>query len=235
MEDPAGKMRRDRGMNFTVIEKQIVIELIDKYKSIIENKKSDGVSVRQKEKAWADLCAEFNANLEVNNRTVKQIRQYYDNLKRSAKKAVSDDKLERFRTGGGVFKPSVDDDTAKLVAIIQDQVEPLQNPFDSNAEYNGDILVLGSELEVESETAGAAAATTTEIEESMAEENICGLLETSIATDDVPYLNRTPSSSAPLKKKRLTEATRCKRNFAELAEANRTICETENELLINKY
>ncbi|PSN37229.1 hypothetical protein C0J52_12654 [Blattella germanica] len=156
--------------------------------------------------------------------TVKQIRQYYDNLKRSAKKAVSNDKLERFRTGGGVFKPSVDDDTAKLVAIIQDQVEPMQSPFDSNAEYN-DILVLGSELEVESQTvsphgAGAAAGATT-TKDAMAEENIWGLVETSLATD-VP---RTPCSSAPLKKKRLTEATRCKRNFAELAEANRTICE----------
>ena len=53
MEDSAGKMRRERDVNFTVIEKQIVIELIDKYKNIIENKKSDGVSVRQKEKAWA--------------------------------------------------------------------------------------------------------------------------------------------------------------------------------------
>ena len=82
----------------------------------------------------------MGSNLEVNNRTVKQIRQYYDNLKRSAKKAVSNDKLERFRTGGGVFKPSVDDDTAKLVAIIQDQVEPMQSPFDSNAEYNGKLL-----------------------------------------------------------------------------------------------
>ncbi|PSN42570.1 hypothetical protein C0J52_15439 [Blattella germanica] len=106
-------------------------------KLLLENKKSDGVSVRQKERAWTDLCAEFNLHLEVNNRTVKQIRQYYDNLKRSAK-TVSNDKLERFRTGRGVFKPSVDD-TAKLVAIIQDQ-DQLQNPFDSNAEYNAASL-----------------------------------------------------------------------------------------------
>ncbi|PSN42429.1 hypothetical protein C0J52_11754 [Blattella germanica] len=64
LEELAAKMRRERGVNFMNIEKQIVMGLIDKYKSVIENKKSDGVG----------------------------------------QKAVSNDKLERFRTGGGVFK-----------------------------------------------------------------------------------------------------------------------------------
>lgn len=134
--------KRSRGVNYTVQEKQILLELIDKYKGTIENKKSDSVHVKQKERVWEQLRNEFNGHLEVTGRTVKQLRQYYDNLKRTAKKAVSNDKVERLRTGGGVFKPAVDDETAKLVAIIEDQVRPMSNPHDCDSEYNGKQLFI---------------------------------------------------------------------------------------------
>lgn len=68
---------------------------------------------------------------------MKQLRQYYDNLKRAAKKAISNEKVERFRTGGGIFKPTVGDDTAKIVALIHDQVHPMATSDDCDTEYNG--------------------------------------------------------------------------------------------------
>jgi hypothetical protein len=35
------------------------------------------------------------------------------------------------KTGGGYWKPKMNDNDAKILAIIQDQVEPLRNPHDS--------------------------------------------------------------------------------------------------------
>lgn len=39
------------------------------------------------------------------------------------------------KTGGGFWKPKSTDCDTKILAVIQDQVEPLPNPYDSAAAY----------------------------------------------------------------------------------------------------
>lgn len=39
------------------------------------------------------------------------------------------------KTGGGFWKPKTTDSDTNILAIIQDQVEPLTNPYDSGAVY----------------------------------------------------------------------------------------------------
>lgn len=43
--------------------------------------------------------------------------------------------MEIQKTGGGSWKPIVTDSDAKILAILQDQIEPLPNPYDSGAVY----------------------------------------------------------------------------------------------------
>lgn len=51
-------------------EKDLVTELVRKYKCSIENKNSDTVSLTRKLKAWEALIAEFNSAENVRPRTV---------------------------------------------------------------------------------------------------------------------------------------------------------------------
>jgi hypothetical protein len=65
--------------------------------------------------------------------------QVYENMKAKAKKALSADKVERFKTGGGVFQPTVDAIDEQLIALMRNRAVHLQNQFDSDNGY-ADII-----------------------------------------------------------------------------------------------
>lgn len=127
-------MKRMRGTNFSSFEKELLIELVNKYKEIIECKKTDGLKIKEKDETWDKLRDEYNSNGSVTSRTTKQLRQFYVNLKRSAKKARSDERVERYKTGGGQCTTKVDE---SVLSLIEDQIEPNSNPFDCDSEYYG--------------------------------------------------------------------------------------------------
>jgi len=55
------KVRKSRASNMTASEKVILAELVTKYGSIIENKKTDAMSTKEKEVGWQSLAMEFQA------------------------------------------------------------------------------------------------------------------------------------------------------------------------------
>jgi hypothetical protein len=59
----------------------------------------------------------------------------YDNMKAKAKKASAMDKIETYRTGGGVFTPSTDSFDEQILALLGNRAVPLVNDFDSDAPY----------------------------------------------------------------------------------------------------
>jgi len=54
-----------RAGNLTAADRAVIIELAEKYWAIVENKKSDEVSVKQKTAAWQEITAEFNAQTSI--------------------------------------------------------------------------------------------------------------------------------------------------------------------------
>lgn len=52
---------KKRGENFTNEEKNLMLKLTNKYKSIIENKRTDGSTWRSKEQTWKIIEKEFNS------------------------------------------------------------------------------------------------------------------------------------------------------------------------------
>ena len=60
--------------------------------------------------------------------------QAYENTKKS-KKAMSTDRAEQFKTGGGTFMPTMDEVDTKVIALLGSRATPLMNPFDSSSEY----------------------------------------------------------------------------------------------------
>jgi hypothetical protein len=50
--------------HYTSMEKKIFLEILKRFE-IVENKKSDGVTLRQKEEAWKDIAEEYNNSRDV--------------------------------------------------------------------------------------------------------------------------------------------------------------------------
>nr|CAI5840972.1 unnamed protein product [Callosobruchus analis]CAI5840974.1 unnamed protein product [Callosobruchus analis] len=65
---------------FTTSEKALLLNLVDKFKDLIENKKTDGATLEKKKEAWEKVTRLFNANSET-QRQCKQLRKFWDNLK----------------------------------------------------------------------------------------------------------------------------------------------------------
>lgn len=58
---PTGKS----GKHYTAVDKKIFLEILKKYKDIVEQKKSDGASLREKESAWNEIADKFNGVLQI--------------------------------------------------------------------------------------------------------------------------------------------------------------------------
>lgn len=94
--------KRRRSVNFSNNEKVFLINLVSKYKNIVENKKTDGVTSNEKIKAWENICHEFNAASTGNiYRNKDVLKRFYENKKKELRKKVAETKMELKKTGGG--------------------------------------------------------------------------------------------------------------------------------------
>jgi hypothetical protein len=73
------------------------LDIIGGYKNIVENKKTDKCTVQEKNKAWENIAAEFNANNLVQNpRKWTQLRTLLEHINHDAKKAKSFERVSFF-------------------------------------------------------------------------------------------------------------------------------------------
>lgn len=49
-----------KNKHYSQLEKQVLLQLLEKRRHIIEIKKSDGNTIKQKEAAWTDICNRYN-------------------------------------------------------------------------------------------------------------------------------------------------------------------------------
>ncbi|XP_063619022.1 uncharacterized protein LOC134791816 [Cydia splendana] len=88
------KKPRLRAPNFTQSDNLLLCDVVSKYIHIIENKKTDGASLLQKQKAWLEVAEEYNSSTTGFSRTAESLQQTYKNLKKRAKKNASDEKMD---------------------------------------------------------------------------------------------------------------------------------------------
>jgi len=113
--------KRLRCSNFSSQEKNILIHIIEKYQDIIECKKTDKVSVQEREKVWEGIAQEFNEIVLAEPvRTSRQLKMCYENLKRRIRKEVCGDEQKP-------VKPSID----PIVALRSQVLVP--SDVDSNS------------------------------------------------------------------------------------------------------
>jgi hypothetical protein len=72
MSESSDKIKR--AANMTVAEKETLVELALKYRSVVECKRTDTVTAREKEAVWRTIADEFNATAGI-PRTHQQLKQ----------------------------------------------------------------------------------------------------------------------------------------------------------------
>lgn len=95
-EDIAVKMEkipRKRSSNYTARERELLLNLIEKYINIIENKKTNSVFNKQKIECWEKIAKEFSALQTSGIRSGAQLKACYEQMKKIAKQHQAEDKV----------------------------------------------------------------------------------------------------------------------------------------------
>lgn len=87
--------KRDRSSNFTETDKELLMSIVSEYFIQIENKKTDGTTLKDKQKAWEKVAETFNAATTNENRSWQQLKTSYNNIKRKLKKENADEKVSK--------------------------------------------------------------------------------------------------------------------------------------------
>jgi hypothetical protein len=59
-------------------------------------------------------------------------------MKKKAKKASANERVEKMKTGGGTFETQLDETSEKVLSLLGNRAQPLYNPYDADAEYHGE-------------------------------------------------------------------------------------------------
>ncbi|XP_066596518.1 uncharacterized protein [Prorops nasuta] len=104
-----------RSPSYSELEKTVFLDLISKYKHVLECKASNAITLKEKSFAWNTLSQEYNSNfLITKKRDVNQLKKYWSNLKQQTKKTLTAERQSRYLTGGGPELPLKDIDSNVL-------------------------------------------------------------------------------------------------------------------------
>ncbi|GBN91449.1 hypothetical protein AVEN_85697-1 [Araneus ventricosus] len=118
---------------FTLFEKELILVLVKPHLEVIENKETNGVTSAEKAKAFCEITKQFNATDGVNQRTAKQIRQCYLNLKKKLRQKSTCLRQELRKTGGGEVAKEVELSTLERRFLEEPILTlPLSTPYDSD-------------------------------------------------------------------------------------------------------
>jgi Myb/SANT-like DNA-binding domain len=74
--------------NYSPYEQNLLIELVRKYKNVVENKETNAAMILKKRKSWEAISEEFNADSMVTKRVSDQLSKKWKNLKSKGAKEV---------------------------------------------------------------------------------------------------------------------------------------------------
>ncbi|KAK4875918.1 hypothetical protein RN001_012340 [Aquatica leii] len=126
-------IKRQKGKNFSDNEISLLIDVVSKFIVIVENKKTDESTVKDKNDCWQRIADELNASA-LASRSAGQLKTCYDNFKRKTRKQNADDKAEFYKTGGGSF--NLGPCGERLISMLKKQFRPDDNAFDSISQYH---------------------------------------------------------------------------------------------------
>ncbi|XP_026730058.1 uncharacterized protein LOC113495477 isoform X2 [Trichoplusia ni] len=149
--------KKKRGSNYTAEERDIVLELVKKYYTIIENKETNAHMISKKREAWESVCQQYNAVAVSGPRTWHQLRHLYENLKQRSKRNIAKEnrlqflakikevqrkaameKKEHNSTDSEPDERPLAEQENPILAMITPVIQPLANPYDNSFYYVDD-------------------------------------------------------------------------------------------------
>ncbi|XP_075543527.1 uncharacterized protein LOC142577984 isoform X1 [Dermacentor variabilis] len=130
--DVAFHASRKPAPRFTAEEKSMLISFVNKYKKVLECKKTDVASLSAKTQAWKRLCAEYNAQHGVTARDFKQLKKCWGNLKQKWKEEKSEEKRKILKTGGGPAPAGMTTTSVLVGAVASHMATRIRNDDDSD-------------------------------------------------------------------------------------------------------
>lgn len=91
--------KRKRSPNWLLSEKSLLLELVEKHFSVVENKKTDGVTMKQKLAEWDVISHEYNSQTNHCSRSAENLKTHWESLKKTARKEESSLRIHRIQTG----------------------------------------------------------------------------------------------------------------------------------------
>lgn len=82
-------LKRKRERSFEYSEKCVLLEIVTRHFSVIESKKTDGVSMKLKNQRWTTIAEEFAAASSTCHRDSQSLKTLWENLKNKAKLAIA--------------------------------------------------------------------------------------------------------------------------------------------------
>ncbi|XP_018578344.1 myb/SANT-like DNA-binding domain-containing protein 3 [Anoplophora glabripennis] len=127
------KEKDKRSPNFTKLETEILVDLALKYKHVIENKRTDATTWKDKNDTWQIITDEFNAISGNFPRSVKSVRSKYETFKKDLRKTCAKVKEEIKKTGGGAITcPILKPHEEKFLSVSDLTMLGLSSRFDND-------------------------------------------------------------------------------------------------------
>ncbi|XP_032092726.1 myb/SANT-like DNA-binding domain-containing protein 3 [Thamnophis elegans] len=120
---------------FSEVEKSVLLALVEKYKYVLECKKSDARTIALKQRTWQALAHEYNSQPNVSLRDFKQLKKCWENIKARTKKIMAHERRDKVKR---CISPLISNHILgkeKITNMIPDQVYFLQTPPEEDSEY----------------------------------------------------------------------------------------------------
>ncbi|NXQ59538.1 MSD3 protein, partial [Anthoscopus minutus] len=133
---------------FSEVEKSVLLALVEKYKYVLECKKSDARTIALKQRTWQALAHEYNSQPSVSLRDFKQLKKCWENIKARTKKIMAHERREKVKRS---ISPLINTHIVgkeKIASIMPEQMYFLQSPPEEDAEYQPDASSQGINVAV---------------------------------------------------------------------------------------
>nr|XP_021509789.1 tomoregulin-1 isoform X4 [Meriones unguiculatus] len=123
---------------FSELEKSILLALVEKYKYVLECKKSDARTIALKQRTWQALAHEYNSQPSVSLRDFKQLKKCWENIKARTKKIMAHERREKVKRSGSPLLSTHVLGKEKIGSMLPEQLYFLQSPPEEEPEYHPD-------------------------------------------------------------------------------------------------
>ncbi|CAK1591002.1 unnamed protein product [Parnassius mnemosyne] len=111
---------------------------------VIENRRTDGVSLRKKSEAWEEITSQFNNSNVTQIADTKQLKKMWQNLKTKARDAKTLE-AQRKRTGGGSALSDMGPLESQMIAVMPNVLLSINIEIDSDTIATGSTLGLDND------------------------------------------------------------------------------------------